>query len=186
MRSIQRACSSSRGLATMIAPKVSSPSRTGCAAARIRAVRSRRLELEGLDASGVERLLVEEAQRQRLEARGLAREDLDPRVVEAGAGRLLEGRRGEAWRAQALVDARRRLKRVQLGEPFRLSPQLGQRPLARVVLEEADRDGERSRAPRPARRGGRSREAGSAASAARCCLLKHQEARAALGSVETL
>jgi hypothetical protein len=108
-----------------------------------RALGARWLELERLHATGVQRVLVEQAQRQRLEARRLAGEDLDAGVVEAGVGRLLEGRRGEAGRAPALVDARRRLERVQLGKPLGLAPEIGQGPLARVLLEEANRDRDR-------------------------------------------
>ena len=143
VRSIQRACSSACGLATTIAPKVSSPSRIGYAAARYVRSHPRGLEVERLHAAGVHCLLVQQAHRKLPQPGGLTREDLGTRVVEARAGRLLERRWSEARRAKALVDTRGRLERVQLGEALGLAAKLGERPRAGVLLEEPNRDGRR-------------------------------------------
>jgi hypothetical protein len=125
----------------MIAPNVSEPDRVR--GGQEHPAGARRLELERLDAAVVEGVPVEQVERQLAQARRLAREDLDARVEDLGAGRLLEDRRSEAWRRPGLVDARVGLEPVELGEPLGLALELGERARAGVVLEDADRDRDR-------------------------------------------
>ena len=77
------------------------------------------------------------------EARRLAREDLDPDVVQVRSRRLLELRRSEARRRRSLVDALKRLLLVQVGEPSGLPPEVVHGLVDDVVLKEAHGDDRR-------------------------------------------
>ena len=101
---------------------------------------ARRPELEGDDLRREPEVAADVGLRHAGQPGFLAREDVEPDVVEAVAGRGLEGRRGEVRRLHALVVRLARRLAVEPGQAVRLAPQLGQRLRAGVVLEEPDRD----------------------------------------------
>ena len=104
---------------------------------------ARRRELEGDHLLAVDErlplvadlLAVELAQ-----AGAVPEEDRRADVVEVRAGRLLELGTGEVGRRAPLVDRAERGRLVELRQPLRLPPELGERLRAEVILEELDRD----------------------------------------------
>src|SRR5262245_21809230 len=88
----------------------------------------------------VRELLADHVLAERLQAGLLPREDARPDVVEPVAGRLLELGGREVGRLAALVARAHGGGGVQLREAERLLPQLLDALVARVVLEEPERD----------------------------------------------